>query len=69
MRYVTLARDPTCIGRIISTPWGLPTHRDVEWLWSLGHQWRSPQSYPISLLKRLDGEFLKLQQEITEKNR
>jgi hypothetical protein len=67
MQYVTLARSPTCIGQIIGTPWMLPDHRYVEWIWSAGHQWRSPQCYPVRILKRLDGEFLDLQKEIIER--
>lgn len=69
MQYVTLALTPTCLGRVISTPWGLPDHRCVKWVWSADHQWRSPQCYPVRCLKRLEGDFEMLKQEILRREK
>ena len=67
MPYVTLARDPTRIGRVIAQPWLLPGHYAVQWIWAKGHQWRSPQVYPAQCLKRLEGDFEALKREILER--
>ncbi len=67
MQFVTLARSPTCIGRILEQPWLLPGHYAVEWVWAMGHEWRSPQVYPAKLLKKLQGDFETLKSEILER--
>jgi hypothetical protein len=69
MQYVTLAASPNCIGQIIGKPWYLPGHVDVEWLWSLGHDWRSPQRYEKYRLRKLEGEFEVLKAEILEREK
>lgn len=69
MQYVTLARSPDRIGRIIDQPWLLPGHYAVEWIWALGHEWRSPQVYPAKDLKKMQGDFGSLKSEILEKNK
>jgi hypothetical protein len=67
MQYVTLATSPNRIGQIVGKPWLLPDHYFVEWLWSAGHEWRSPQCYPVRCLRQLEGDFEVLKAEILER--
>lgn len=67
MPYITLARHPDRIGRIIAQSWLLPGHYAVEWIWSMGHEWRSPQVYPARCLKKLQGGFETLKDEILKR--
>jgi hypothetical protein len=69
MQYITIAKASNCIGRILNTPWLLPDYRVVEWLWSAGHEWRSPQCYPVRCPKRLEGDFEVLKSEILERGK
>jgi hypothetical protein len=67
MPYVTLVQNPNRIGQIIDTPWLLPDHYFVEWLWTReGHEWRSPQCYPVRCLRQLRGDLEELKKEIKE---
>jgi hypothetical protein len=36
-------------------------------LWSKGHEWRSPQCYPVRCLRQLEGDFEMLKREILER--
>jgi hypothetical protein len=68
-QYVTLAKSQNCIGQIIGKPWHLPDHSYVNWLFSTGHQWRSPQCYHDDLLMDLVGEFTQLKREILDREK
>jgi hypothetical protein len=67
VKYVTLKGTPNRIGQIVGKPWLLPGHVDVQWLWSKGHEWRSPQCYPVRCLRQLEGDFEVLKAEILER--
>jgi hypothetical protein len=55
-------------GQITQTVQGMVI---VEWLGhrtlAMGHEWRSPQCYPVRCLRQLEGDFEVLKAEILER--